>query len=101
MVNISYGKESDKNRSLVSMPLQDVAVVTSQSTWRTTGVTVNTIRGCYVGLADLFAVVGDKKRSAIDKRTGRPLGGNRDCLRREKWPTVGRAPEVKRSRPAY
>ena len=49
MVNIAAGTGSAKTGSLVSMPLQDVAVITGQSTGRITGVTANTITSSDAG----------------------------------------------------
>jgi hypothetical protein len=49
MVNIAAGTGSAKIGSLVSMPLQDVAVITGQATGRITGVTANTITSSGAG----------------------------------------------------
>jgi hypothetical protein len=49
MVNIAAGTGSAKTGSLVSMPLQDVAVITGQSTGRITEVTANTITSSGAG----------------------------------------------------
>ena len=48
-VNIAAGTGSAKTGSLVSMPLQDVAVISGQSTGRITGVTANTITSSDAG----------------------------------------------------